>query len=397
MEILRKYGAGATLYFPLIDAGAQDFEATPVTFAAGDTKVSKDGGTFANTTNNPAHEGGGIYSLVLTSTEMEAANIAITVIDQGTKAWEDQAIVIATYGHASAEHALDLDTALASQTIGTCTTLTNKTGFSLASTGLDAIVSTATGMVEIARATWDRVLSKANHNIGQSAGKRVRQLGDLVSTDGSVNDASATTTSFISTLTSVVDDFYVDQSIIMVNGSALAGQARIVTAYNGTTKEITVDEAFTSAPGDGDDFILFSPHVHPVSQIATSVWADSTRTLTAGTKDSEIDTINTAAAAIQAKTDGLPGGIAKNTALTNFEFFMVDSTDNKTGKTGLSVTAQRSIDGAAFGACANSASEVSSGVYKIDLDASDLNGDVVTLRFTAGGANERVLTLITQS
>jgi len=61
-------------------------------------------------------------------------------------------------------------------TIATVTTLTNKTGFSLAATGLDAIASTATGMVEAAKAIWDRVLSGATHNIASSAGRRLRTL-----------------------------------------------------------------------------------------------------------------------------------------------------------------------------------------------------------------------------
>lgn len=112
MSELRKYGAGSTVYFPLIDFGATDFESTPVTFASGDTEISKDGGAFANTNSNPAHEGNGIYSLVLTATEMQAAEIVITVIDQtATKLWEDQAIIISTYGNASAQHAFDLDVA----------------------------------------------------------------------------------------------------------------------------------------------------------------------------------------------------------------------------------------------------------------------------------------------
>lgn len=49
-------------------------------------------------------------------------------------------------------------------------------------------------------------------------------------------------------------------------------------------------------------------------------------------------------------------GVKKNAALSAFEFFMVDSTDHVSGKTGLTVTAQRSLDGAAFGSCANSPS-----------------------------------------
>ena len=92
----------------------------------------------------------------------------------------------------------------------------------------------------------------------------------------------------------------------------------------------------------------------------------------------------------------LPQKITKNTALSNFEFLMVDSTDHVTGKTGLTITATRSIDGAAFAACANSATEVANGIYKINLAAADLNGDCITLKFTASGADARFITILTQ-
>lgn len=90
-------------------------------------------------------------------------------------------------------------------------------------------------------------------------------------------------------------------------------------------------------------------------------------------------------------------GIKKNTALSNFEFLMVDSTDHVTGKTGLTITAERSIDGAAFAACANAAVEVSAGIYKINLATTDLNGDVITLKFTATGADARMVTIKTNT
>ena len=89
--------------------------------------------------------------------------------------------------------------------------------------------------------------------------------------------------------------------------------------------------------------------------------------------------------------------ILKNTALSNFMFLMVDSTDHVTSKTGLTITATRSIDGAAFAACANSATEVSAGIYKIDLAAADLNGDVITLRFSGTAADDRFITIVTQT
>lgn len=86
--------------------------------------------------------------------------------------------------------------------------------------------------------------------------------------------------------------------------------------------------------------------------------------------------------------------IRKNVALAGFEFVMTDST-NHAPVTGKTITATRSIDGAAFGSCANSAAEVASGVYKIDLAAGDLNGDMITLRFTATGCDDRLIGIVT--
>jgi hypothetical protein len=90
-------------------------------------------------------------------------------------------------------------------------------------------------------------------------------------------------------------------------------------------------------------------------------------------------------------------GYKKNTAVNNFMFKMVDSADHVTGKTGLTVTATRSIDGAAFAACANSVTEITSGWYDIDFAATDMNGDVIAFEFTATGADARSFTLKTNT
>ena len=112
---------------------------------------------------------------------------------------------------------------------------------------------------------------------------------------------------------------------------------------------------------------------------------------------------------IAATVDGDTGGIAysftvkspivpaKNTGISNFEFPMLSTADHVTGATGLVVTAQRSIDGAAFGDCTNTpATEVSNGIYKIDLSAADLNGSVITLKFSAAGADTTWMTILSQ-
>lgn len=92
----------------------------------------------------------------------------------------------------------------------------------------------------------------------------------------------------------------------------------------------------------------------------------------------------------------LQSGIRKNVALANFPFLMTDST-NHNPMTGLTVSATRSLDGAAFaaGTIANM-TEVGNGVYQCDLGAGDLNGDTVALRFTAADADDLVVTLITE-
>ncbi len=110
----------------------------------------------------------------------------------------------------------------------------------------------------------------------------------------------------------------------------------------------------------------------------------------------ELDAANlpTDVAAVQSD---LPTKITRNTALAAFPFPMVLSSDHITPATGLTVTAVRSIDGAAFAPCANAVVEVANGWYRIDLAASDLNGNTVALRFTAAAADARNITIVTQA
>jgi hypothetical protein len=90
-----------------------------------------------------------------------------------------------------------------------------------------------------------------------------------------------------------------------------------------------------------------------------------------------------------------PAGVKKNTALSNFPFEMVHAT---TGLplAGLTVTAQRRLDGGSFTATTNAPAEIGGGAYTINLSAADLNADTVMLRFTAPGARPRTFTIITE-
>ena len=119
------------------------------------------------------------------------------------------------------------------------------------------------------------------------------------------------------------------------------------------------------------------------------------------TTDALITVVDTVVDANATKLDTLvadsPGRPAKGVALAGFPFLLVASSDHVTGKTGATVTATRSLDGAAFAACANSATEVSGGIYKITLASTDLDADTVVLKFTATDADTRYVTIVTQA
>src|SRR3990167_1938391 len=117
---LSKYGEARVIEIPIVKRAVVDFAlGADWTPAAGDVTITKDGGAAANVTNLPTARAMGntaLWSFSLTATEMQAARVVVTVADAATKVVEDQAFVIETYGHASAQHAFDLDTASTAQT-----------------------------------------------------------------------------------------------------------------------------------------------------------------------------------------------------------------------------------------------------------------------------------------
>jgi hypothetical protein len=86
----------------------------------------------------------------------------------------------------------------------------------------------------------------------------------------------------------------------------------------------------------------------------------------------------------------------KNQALNGFSFPMRSAT---TGSllTGLTVTAQMVLDGGAVTTMANAVTEVSFGIYAINLAAADVNCNSGLFLFTAAGCVPTVFTFVTQA
>lgn len=85
-----------------------------------------------------------------------------------------------------------------------------------------------------------------------------------------------------------------------------------------------------------------------------------------------------------------------NTIYNDIPFLMVDSTDFTTPETGLTVTATRSIDGGTtFSATTGTVTEAANGIYHFDASAADMNGKIITFKFSATGAMDTFVVLTT--
>lgn len=206
---------------------------------------------------------------------------------------------------------------------------------------------------EIADGVWDEPIS--GHQTAATFGRYGSLAGSIL------NDTTVTGTPTSTTLDlsagSAVDDFYNDMLVYITSGTG-AGQARPVLGYTGSTKTITVDEPWATTPAASDGIVLLATHAHPLKQITDSI---------------------------------LP---PINTAFANIEFLMVDDT-NQDPATGLTVSGTRSIDGGAFAAVSGIIAEVGNGLYQFDASAADMNGTIITFRFTAAAAEDTFVTIKT--
>ena len=81
--------------------------------------------------------------------------------------------------------------------------------------------------------------------------------------------------------------------------------------------------------------------------------------------------------------------LQQSTAYTRM-FFMIDSADHRSGKTGLTVAVTLSKNGGTFAAAGGSVTEVASGWYKIALTTTDTNtAGQLTFHCTSAGADNK--------
>ena len=245
---------------------------------------------------------------------------------------------------------------------------------------------------------------------------------DLFSTTGSnyyfgITDKGTAQAGGASTITlqsgySTADNFPKGNTIEIISGTG-AGQASVVASYVNSTKVATMDPPWVTAPDSSSGYIMYvgsaapsttPPQVDAIKLGSQTVTAGSGITIpssiasptniTAGTITTVTNLTNaptagdlTATMKTSVATAAGNASYLKNTAAADIAFVLVDSTDHVTRKTGITVTAQRSLDHAAFGSSTGTVTEVGNGVYVLSASAADMNANNIVFRFTGAACD----------
>lgn len=180
-------------------------------------------------------------------------------------------------------------------------------------------------------------------------------------------------------------------SFTEIKGATWSGSDTLEGIYDQT---VTIDTAIGNLNDiEAADIVTAGP-IATLSGDVVSV-SDGAKATALATAQTDLDTITgsngVTVASLQPNYNF--GTISKGVAFPNYEFPMVLD-DGESPGLGLTVTGQRSLDGAAFTNMVGGISEISNGVYKLNADATDTNGDFVMWRFSAVGARDTLTPFI---
>jgi hypothetical protein len=268
---LNKYGVARKIRIPLLKAATTNHAVSADwTPSAGDVKISKDGGAAANVTNLPTAIAMGnstIWEFSLTATEMQAAQINVTVGDSATKAVEDDGFDIETYGNASGQHAVDLaDSVRAGLTALPNAAAEAAGGLYTRGSGAGQINQNANGQVDTRSVTMaSGVITEAAFDT--TAGG-FQHLGIV---DQGTAQSVTGTTIVLRAAAAFADTEIVGATVHIKSATTGAGQSRVITGYVGATDTATVDTWTTTPTGTIVYEIFATPPNSSAGTIASNV------------------------------------------------------------------------------------------------------------------------------
>jgi hypothetical protein len=294
--------------FLLVQSSGANAHISPLIGATAIVVISKNGGAFASPAGTVTEIGNGVYKLAPTSADTNtlgtlwvhatalltppaSAPTLATATTGGTVA---AGTYLVAYSFTSAAGETTISPTASITTTGTTSTITVTTA-SLPgdANGINVYVSTAGGgsgtltkdgtattnttltavttgaavpgsNTAVAGDPYDGPVNVVAYNPDDSSAMGLTSISNNTATltklvsivpASSTCAAGSTTTSIVTNLTAATTDLYKNELLVFTSGVD-AGAESVVTAYNGTTKTLTVSPALPSSPASADAFIL---------------------------------------------------------------------------------------------------------------------------------------------
>lgn len=235
---------GYVFYVGLVSqSNTKILQANP-TLAAGDIKVAIDDGAPENVS---AYAVDADFTkrvkITLNQAQTNGDNLTIICSDATGSEWNDLVVNIQT----------------SAQTLNGIATL------------IDALQDPT--VAAIADAVWDERLTGATHNVATSAGRRLRAVGtDVRILRENTCQAGGTASNVIlDTGASSIDEFYQDNSVIIITDGTGMGQVRHLENYVGSTKVAEIHPDWRVTPDETSTYTIIADtgvHVHELESEA---------------------------------------------------------------------------------------------------------------------------------
>ena len=312
-----KSGVAYIFYGCLVSqADTKLFKSGP-TLAAGDFKVSIDGGAFANLATLPTNTPGTFaVKFSLSAAEMTGDNILIVASDVAGAEWCDQCWNIQTSPRGIADLAFptvsgrSLDVSVGGEAgldwanIGSPTTAVALTNTILAGTITGTAQAGAANTITLAAGSsavdglYDPALISIIGGTGANQSRMIVQytgstkvaavdrdwrtnpdntsiyiiipLANLISTNEGLATGGGASTITLNANASATDNFYNGQYVVL-RSSTGQDQTRLITSYVGATKVATVSAAWATNPASGTGYMIFPAYLAALSNLDAAV------------------------------------------------------------------------------------------------------------------------------
>jgi len=273
MNYLKQSTARTLLIGPFLDETTGKDAEAGLTITQADVRLSKNGGNMAqkNEATSCVHDELGYYTCPIDDTDTATLGILKVMVHEtgALPVFQEFLVVTANvWDTLCSTDQLDVNTTHITGTAQTANDNGADINAILTDTadlqGNQAAWATATGFAtetkqDIIDGIVDRILTATE----------VRQKA--------INDAGASTTTFITTLVETDNDFWNRMAILFTSGNN-AGQMRRIKDYNGGTKAVTVLTPFNAAPANADTFVILPIRAFLTSDtedIADAIWDEA--------------------------------------------------------------------------------------------------------------------------